>query len=1253
MNTGKNSNKWALLIGINRYPKVIQLRGCINDIDLMAGILNDNFGFPDKNIQLLKDEQATREGILEAMYGLVERVMENDIVVVHYSGHGSRRRDFEGDEPDGYDETIVPYDSGRAPYPNLDITDDEIHAWLLKLTKNTDYVSLIFDSCHSGSITRDVFGTKIRWIEPDLRTAEEMGVKPLEPDITRKSSRDVGPSGWLPLGERYVLISGCRDDESANEHTVRQNGNEVDYGALTYFLSQELTKAVSGATYRDVFERACTQVTASYNRQHPQMEGARDRVLFGVHDVNTMRFVSVKNRSLDKVILGAGAAHGMTIGSQWSIYPQATKQVPTETPELGLVEVTSVRAVTADAKILKESEAGVIEPNTRAFEEAHFYGEMLLVVDIQAPEGYEEAAKELEKRIEESKLLRLARNGESADTRVYILAPRLKVTEGDPVPQLGSIIKATWAVVKQDGRLMMPIHLVEKGDAVSKLSKNLEEAARYKHALALRNPNNDSPLRGKIDFMLLRQTPDGSWVRAEQDDTNGQIIFKTGERIAFKIVNNYISSIYVSVLDFGLKGAISLLHPIEGASEQLVPGREISVGDRDDDVIKLSFPDGFAEMADPYDKLPIGGVEAFKLIATTHEADFSPLTQEGYREASLKGVGTPLIKLMDIALTGFGTRDGIRTRVNPNEEWTTIERSFFLQAKNASDLEKARYPEQTIIPDFAIKDFTVDAPWRVQSKEIAIPIHVYIKDADKQPFTLQNIKVYKKGQDNPILVYDPVPDLRIDSPKWSYFFSGRDLVVGKHGNSLTAKDFGVGPAGFIDIVVIIAVKYQPDIKQRLKIYVAEDPLPALDNWHYGDTHFHSEFTANPKEFGGLLDMTSQCMKAIGLSWVTATDHSPDYGLETPAGLPSHFDMSRAKIRWTDADKKFSSYPEIIKAEELTPFIEEVYSGIGLHILYYGSEYIHEDDTGKIFVSKLINSLNQVSAGGIIYAAHPDDKGFYWEDRHLDAALNFGVFKGSELWNTRSTVKAGKDRDPFDHWEVHGDWDKENLIQKSLKNGIKRWDRYLSKCISPSFPESRMQIFSSGGSDAHGDFNYFRNNQFITPTEATDNAFGKIRTVIYCTGELSKENILEAIKNGRSVVTDGPLVVFGLDTDSDGKVDVNIGDKSVINMQEAGSMKWCIQWNTTPEFGRTIAKYRLLRGSSSTGDNPELILEENSVGACGSNTNIALSVKMPQQDGWYYYRVEAKTECVIDHRTGLDTIYRCYTNPIWIKFVKAS
>ncbi|MEC4816419.1 MAG: caspase family protein [Scytonema sp. PMC 1069.18] len=678
--------KRALAIGINKYPYLpahYQLKGCINDVELMVNILQDTFGFPRENITLLQDETATREGILGAMDALVESVHENDIVVIHYSGHGSQMSDREGDEADGLDETIVPSDSGRNGSPNNDITDDEIYLRLLKLTQVTPFVTLIFDCCHSGTISRDPFGVNSRWVEPDKRPVEQLPPSPIPTDMIDTISdgkRDVGASGWLPLGKKYVLIAGCRDEESSYEYNYTQNEKATTYGTFTYFLSQELSKAKPGTTYRDIFERVSMEVSAVRSRQHPQMEGARDREIFGVQDIEPMRFVSVKQRREKMLTLAAGAAHGVTINSKWEIYPPGTKRISHEIPQLGKVEITDVYATTSHTKIVSENET--ITSNCRAVETAHFYGEMRLVVDIQAPGDYEKAVTALRELIDASDLLRQGQKDENTSARIYLIPPRTAVVDNDPVPQLGTISQAIWAVVGQDGRLMMPTHAVEDFGASVIICNNLEKVARYRQALLLKNPNTNCLLNDKITFTLKRQTSDGNWVVAEPEKDGGYVVFAEGDRIAAEISNSHNAPVYVAVLDFGLTGAVSLLHPISGANEQLAPGKSIQIGIREGDEMKLYLPNNFSYTLGGNNQKPLGGVETYKLIATTHEADFSLLTQEGFKDVrKFIGWDTPIEKLLSTALTGHGNRETIRNNLNRNEEWVTVERLFLLQSK--------------------------------------------------------------------------------------------------------------------------------------------------------------------------------------------------------------------------------------------------------------------------------------------------------------------------------------------------------------------------------------------------------------------------------------------------------------------------------------------------------------------------------------------------------------------------------------------
>jgi hypothetical protein len=253
----------ALLIGIDRYraaPTVPALEGCVNDVRLMRGILEEQFGFPPEQVTLLADEEATRDAILAALDALVAQTRTDDVVVIHYAGHGSQMTDREGDEASGLDNTIMPVDSEGWSGDNRDITDDELHLRLAALGRRTSYVTLIVDACHSATITRDAFGVKSRGVRADTRPIDRLPPSPLPAPAAPRGARQVGPSGWMPLASQYVLIAGCRDEETSFEYrTVGDPGVPVEAletvklfvttsDADFRFLEQEGTRSAGSPT---------------------------------------------------------------------------------------------------------------------------------------------------------------------------------------------------------------------------------------------------------------------------------------------------------------------------------------------------------------------------------------------------------------------------------------------------------------------------------------------------------------------------------------------------------------------------------------------------------------------------------------------------------------------------------------------------------------------------------------------------------------------------------------------------------------------------------------------------------------------------------------------------------------------------------------------------------------------------------------------------------------------------------------------
>ncbi len=674
--------KWALLIGINEYPNLSsfrQLTGCVNDVNTMAQILETNFGFPAANITLLTDETEVKpdhDNILKSMDELVDRVNVDDIVVFHYAGHGSQIADREGDEPDGWDETIVPRDGARPPEPNRDITDDQIYDWIQKLTKKTPFVTLIFDCCHSGNVTRSVdaplFPT--RALERDPRPAEELPPSPMNIVSTRSAGAPEGASGWLPLGKRYVMIAGCRHDELASEYEDPES--QARHGAMSWFLTRQLVNAKPGTTYRDVFERTAPSVTANSAKQHPQIEGARDRLLFDTEEIEPTTFIAVTARQDNKVELAAGSIHGMSVGSELSVYPSGTATPDSEeSSPLGMLKIAEVRSVTSTASIESEASSDTpIGPGNRAFEVTHSFNDTAYRVAIVADDSENDAASQLSTAIEKSDLLATCPPDDRPDALAYLIPPRSTATESDPVPQLNdngnSISEAVWAVVGNNGRLLMPPHAVSKSTTVKTLTDNFEKLARYRRVQEIANPDPNSQLTDKIDVVLRRMDAAGNWVAADPDPDSGEVEFEDEDRFSITITNNSSIPVYVNVLDLGVTGSIEAL--FEGGSKPIeADGGFLDIGVREGDYRDVYVPESY-----PEDE----GRETFKVFATSKEADFSPLFQGSVRSTS-RGDGSPLTQLLEMAMAGSPTREARVRRPKPSEDFAAISRTFTLRRK--------------------------------------------------------------------------------------------------------------------------------------------------------------------------------------------------------------------------------------------------------------------------------------------------------------------------------------------------------------------------------------------------------------------------------------------------------------------------------------------------------------------------------------------------------------------------------------------
>jgi hypothetical protein len=95
--------KRAIMIGINYVGhNPGELSGCHNDVHNMKEYITNVHGFEEQNITVLMDDgshtEPTRANILAAYKNLVSAAQPGDAIFCHYSGHGGKLRDENGDE---------------------------------------------------------------------------------------------------------------------------------------------------------------------------------------------------------------------------------------------------------------------------------------------------------------------------------------------------------------------------------------------------------------------------------------------------------------------------------------------------------------------------------------------------------------------------------------------------------------------------------------------------------------------------------------------------------------------------------------------------------------------------------------------------------------------------------------------------------------------------------------------------------------------------------------------------------------------------------------------------------------------------------------------------------------------------------------------------------------------------------------------------------------------------------------------------
>ena len=275
------------------------LQGPPTDVAAMHALLEHTYGFTD--IRELHDQDATRQGILDALNKLVEDTQKGDLVVIYYSGHGSQRLDTKSSK-NKRDQTIVPVDAWKGV---KDIRDKELALLFDKIVfEKQARLTAIYDSCNSGTMARGITQSVQRTLPYDDDDVSKEPGAVLESDLKR-----------IPQQGDAIILAAAGPTQSAVEASYPEDGQV--HGAFTRALIRVLSENKQALSAEDVVSAVASMMHADpLDFQQPSVEGRVHESLFGEPVASDELHLRVTKVESGKITLDVGSAAGFGVGTE-------------------------------------------------------------------------------------------------------------------------------------------------------------------------------------------------------------------------------------------------------------------------------------------------------------------------------------------------------------------------------------------------------------------------------------------------------------------------------------------------------------------------------------------------------------------------------------------------------------------------------------------------------------------------------------------------------------------------------------------------------------------------------------------------------------------------------------------------------------------------------------------------------------------------------------------------------------------------
>jgi hypothetical protein len=566
----------ALLVGVSRYYQRGARPGwdpwpvlhTDRELEEYRQVLIRDYGFAERDVKVLQDKQATREAIRSSFQShLIAQARPGDVMLFHFSGHGQQLPDEEDpsrrDEPDGLDESLVPYDAvdqSVAEGAAKNIRDDELGQWLQELAgrmrpsaqaPRAGNITVTLDTCFSGTATRGALGSRGRSWDPTLD-----GPPPApRPNLPAEGGAGILHRPGSGDGD-LVVVSAARTDQTAWERD--QQGVFTRHWVRLLARARGTTGPVS---YRALVERLAIDLAAEGLEQTPQVEGAADRLLFsGQAHPNPRPHDALRahTRSDGSMWLEQGEVHGVTQGSRYRLYPIETARFDKEA-QLGEADVAEAAPFAARLE-LRPPHALSNGSGLLAVEVHHAYSFAPLRVILR---GFT-VVPALRSGLRRLDVLQVV--GEEGD---------VNRTDHDLVLDYRAATRSV-AIARPTARAPDRVLPLRDGE-LAPLAKQLQAEWRRQHFSGLRR---ETP-QAQVDLELLpvdaKLNAEGGLIgepwRLPAPRPSAHLRLAKGKLIGLRLSNRSSSALYVAVLAISPDGDINVLFGTEPGENRLRAGQ--------------------------------------------------------------------------------------------------------------------------------------------------------------------------------------------------------------------------------------------------------------------------------------------------------------------------------------------------------------------------------------------------------------------------------------------------------------------------------------------------------------------------------------------------------------------------------------------------------------------------------------------------------------------------------------------------------